>query len=182
MKKYIFQKDAFFTDSPEIHIRRHPAVEDIVRQTKVWIEQQVENGGRMNCQTRSLSDEERDGHLVRLLGVQKMHAMLLVVKDQTDYSLKYYDLKKQWPFVENEHPCGMLAANDKWCMTSWNDRHLRRYGQERRDRESCVPSKMVGEHGPRWYAFAVEHCRYCNGGYDDVVPLVLGRSTTHASA
>jgi hypothetical protein len=96
MKKYIFQKDAFFTDSPEIHIRRHPAVEDIVRQNKVWIEQQVENGGRMNCQTRPLSDEERDGHLVRLLGVQKMHAMLLVVKDETDYWLKYHNLVSFW--------------------------------------------------------------------------------------
>lgn len=92
MKTHIFQKDAFFTDSPEIHIRRHPAVEDIVRQTKVWIEQQVEHGGRMNCQIRPASNEERDGHLVRLLGVQKMHAMLLVVKDQTDYWLKYYNM------------------------------------------------------------------------------------------
>jgi hypothetical protein len=46
----------------------------------------------MNCQIRPASDEERDGHLVRLLGVQKMHAMLLVVKDQTDYWLKHHNL------------------------------------------------------------------------------------------
>ena len=46
----------------------------------------------MNCQIRPASDEERDGHLVRLLGVQKMYAMLLVVKDETDYWLKHHNL------------------------------------------------------------------------------------------
>lgn len=42
----------------------------------------------MKCLLRAGSDEERDGHLARLLGVQTMHALLLVVRDRA--KLKYH--------------------------------------------------------------------------------------------
>jgi hypothetical protein len=90
MKKHIIPAGAFFTDSPEIHIRCHPAIEDAVTKAKDWIEQHDEKGGRMNCQIRPSSNDERDGHLIRLLGVKKMHHMLSEVQGQTDCWLMYH--------------------------------------------------------------------------------------------
>lgn len=92
MKKHIIPENGFFTNGPEIHIRRYPAVEEAVREAMEWIEQQTEKGGQRNCRTRPSFDEERDGHLIRLLGAKKMHAMLLKVKDKTRYWLKYHKM------------------------------------------------------------------------------------------
>jgi hypothetical protein len=82
----------FFSYSPEIRICRNPTVEDAVREAMIWIEQQPEKGGRMNCQLHPSSDEERGGHLARLIGVKKMHAMLLQLKGNTDYKLIYHKM------------------------------------------------------------------------------------------
>lgn len=90
MKKHVIPAGDFFTHSPEIHIRRNPAVEDAVREAVAWIEHQPEKGGQMNCQLRQTSNEERDGHLTRLIGVMKMHAMLLDLKGKTDCWLIYH--------------------------------------------------------------------------------------------
>lgn len=88
----------FFTYSPKIRIRRNPTVDDAVNEATIWIEQQADKGGRMNCQLHPSSDEERDGHLTRLMGVRKMHAMLLKLKGKTDYKLIYHKMVSPWSF------------------------------------------------------------------------------------
>ena len=85
----VIQAGGLFTNSPEIHIRRHPAIDDTVNDAMEWIKQRAEKGGQMNCQVRPSSDEERDGHLARLIGVRKMDAMLRELKDKTTYWLDY---------------------------------------------------------------------------------------------
>ncbi|USP82254.1 hypothetical protein yc1106_09528 [Curvularia clavata] len=155
----------FFTYSPKIRIRRNPAVDDAVNKATIWIEQQADKGGRMNCQLHPSSDEERDGHLTRLMGVKKMHAMLLELEGKTDYKLMYHKMEKQWCAADDEHPCGMLALSDKWWMTSWDDCHLGRYGHQRREEQSCVPVQMKEE---KWYTFSAQNCKYCNRGYDTI--------------
>jgi hypothetical protein len=49
----------------------------------------------------------------------------------------------------------MLATNDKWWMMSWDDWKLKRLGQQRREKETCVPPQM----GQQWYKFSVE-CKF----------------------
>lgn len=85
MADHIIPAGDFFTYSPEIRICQNPIVEDTVRDATIWIEQQAEKGGRMNCQLHPSSDEERGGHLARLIGVKKMHDMLLELKGKTDF-------------------------------------------------------------------------------------------------
>jgi hypothetical protein len=82
----------FFTNSPKIRIRQNRTTEDAVSEAMRWIEQQAGKGGRMNCQLYPSSHEERNGHLARLMGVQKMHAMLLELKGKTDYKLIYHKM------------------------------------------------------------------------------------------
>ncbi|CAI6336603.1 unnamed protein product [Periconia digitata] len=171
MVRYTFPAGAFFTYSPEIRIRQNPAVEDTIREVAIWIEQNAERGGRMNCQLFPSSDVERDGHLARLIGVKKMHAMLLKIKDKTGYWLVYHKSKRLWCASDDEPPCGMLAYNDKLWMQSWDNCYLKRYGQRRRDAQSCVPLQMKKG---QWYRFSVQHCTYCNGTYDDTIQLALG--------
>jgi hypothetical protein len=68
------------------------AVDDTVKEAKRWIQEQAEMGGSMNCQLLPDSDEVRDGHLARLIGVQRMHAMLLELRGKTEYSLIYHKM------------------------------------------------------------------------------------------
>jgi hypothetical protein len=49
----------------------------------------------------------------------------------------------------------MLATSDKWWMSSWNDWKLNRYGQQRREKETCVPPQLR----EKWYKFSVE-CKF----------------------
>ncbi|KAH7554819.1 hypothetical protein BM1_07480 [Bipolaris maydis] len=80
---HIIPAGEFFSFSPEIRIRKNPAIEDIVSEARKWIKEHPEKGGKINCQKYPTSDKERYGHLVRLIGVNKMHAMLRELKDKT---------------------------------------------------------------------------------------------------
>lgn len=90
MADYVIPAGDFFICSPAICITQNPAVEDTVREATIWIEQQAEKGGQMNCQLRPSSDKERDGYLARLIGVKKMHAMLVELKGKANYKLIYH--------------------------------------------------------------------------------------------
>jgi hypothetical protein len=92
MAYHIIPAGDFFTYSPEIRIPQNPTVEDAIREATTWIEQQAEKGGQMNCQLYPSSDEERGGHLARLIGVRKMHTMLLELRGKTDYELIYHKM------------------------------------------------------------------------------------------
>jgi hypothetical protein len=92
MAYHIIPAGDFFSYSPEIRVRRSPTVENAVREATIWIEQQAEKGGRMNCQLHPSSNEERGGHLAQLIGVKMMHAMLLELKGKTDYKLIYHKM------------------------------------------------------------------------------------------
>lgn len=92
MVNHVIPAGAFFTHSPEICIRRPSAVKDIVAGADAWIEQYGGAGGEMNCQLRPGSDAERDGHLARFKGVERMQAMLLELKGKSDYSLIYHTM------------------------------------------------------------------------------------------
>lgn len=90
MVDHIIPAGAFFTYSPQIHISKDPAVDDTVREAIIWTEKRSEKGGEMNCQLRPGSDKERDGHLARIVGVRKMHAMLLELNGKTIYKLTWH--------------------------------------------------------------------------------------------
>ncbi|KAF2188833.1 hypothetical protein K469DRAFT_702551, partial [Zopfia rhizophila CBS 207.26] len=51
----------------------------------------------MNYFLRLSNNRERDGHLARLLGVQKMHALLQVLRDKA--RLRYYRRSKELGFL-----------------------------------------------------------------------------------
>ncbi|KAF2191724.1 hypothetical protein K469DRAFT_718756 [Zopfia rhizophila CBS 207.26] len=51
----------------------------------------------MNCFLRPSGDGERDGYLACLLGVQKMHALLQVLRDKA--RLRYYGRSKELGFL-----------------------------------------------------------------------------------
>lgn len=90
MGRHTIPAGAFFTNSPEISIRCPPSQDDTVLEAIRWTEEREEKGGEMNCFLRSSSDGERDGHLARLLGVQRMHDLLLVLQDNA--KVKYYGI------------------------------------------------------------------------------------------
>jgi len=68
--------DTFFTCSPEIRIRCVKDDDGFVSETLKREEGEADKGGEINCFLRPASDEERDGHLARLRGVQRMNSFL----------------------------------------------------------------------------------------------------------
>jgi hypothetical protein len=88
MGRHTIPAGAFFTYSPDLSFRCPSSQDDTVLEAIRWTEERKEKGGEMNCFLRSSSNEERDGHLARLLGVQRMHALLLVLQDNA--KVKYY--------------------------------------------------------------------------------------------
>lgn len=88
MGRHTIPAGAFFTNSPEISIRCPLSQDETVLEAMRWAEEREGKGGEMNCFLRSSGDGERDGHLARLLGVQRMYALLLVFQDKA--KLKYH--------------------------------------------------------------------------------------------
>lgn len=88
MGRHKFAAGAFFTYSPEISIRCLSGQDGLVLEAQQWVEERGRKGGDLNFFLRAGSDKERDGHLDRLLGVQKMHGLLLELQDKA--TLKHH--------------------------------------------------------------------------------------------
>ena len=87
---HVIPADAFFKHSPEIRIRCKSTENEIVLKAIAWTEQHEEKGSEMNCFLRPSCDEERDGHLACLLGVQRMDAMIFELKDKATCTLYHH--------------------------------------------------------------------------------------------
>jgi hypothetical protein len=46
----------------------------------------------------------------------------------------------------------MLAISDRWWMNSWDDWKYKRYGHQRREKETCFPLQLR----KNWDKFSVE--------------------------
>ncbi|KAL4721784.1 hypothetical protein ACLX1H_011278 [Fusarium chlamydosporum] len=142
----------FFTASPEIRIKCEKAYDQLVRNTMNQEHQIGNKGFYMDCFLRRASPDERDGHLARLEGVQRMDVFIRDISTKaSDVTLLQHNKSVGWAVPPNAHPCDMLAYNDKW-------RRLK-FGQKQ-------PEK--GEYG-------YSECLYCNGTYDKVVEEKLKR-------
>lgn len=82
MGRHKIPAGTFFTDSPEIRIRCLKNNDEFVRNTLQSEERESNKGFERNCFSRPLSDEERDGHLARLRGVQRMYSFLYEMSDE----------------------------------------------------------------------------------------------------
>jgi hypothetical protein len=77
MVRHRFPVEAFFAGSPELRITGCPPnAGNTVHAALAWTQQHGGRGGEINCFMRPSCAEERDGHLARLKGVLRMHALL----------------------------------------------------------------------------------------------------------
>lgn len=66
----------------------------------------------------------------------------------------------------DQHPCDVLAFNDKYMMLFYDRRYVTLRSRER----SCIPRELWDRD---FRKFASSFCIYCNGEFDDVVPRTL---------
>ncbi|KAK4233323.1 hypothetical protein C8A03DRAFT_38975 [Achaetomium macrosporum] len=179
MAVYIVPADTFFKASPEIRIRYIEDEQELAQfviDTHAKEDRIPEVDSEIDCFLRKASDDERDGHLARLQGVQRMHAFLCRVRQKAEVDLFQHGERVGWEIMPDEHPCGMLSYNDKCWRLKWDDKYLRRYGDRRREQSSCIPPQLRSSA----HIYAVEHCLYCNGQYDKKVETELGLKTSRA--
>lgn len=79
MREYIIPPETFFVASPEIRVRGGEREAELVQATLEQEAQVTNKGQAIDCFLRPGSELERDGHLARLEGVQRMDAFLRTV-------------------------------------------------------------------------------------------------------
>lgn len=89
MGAHTIPADTFFTRSPEIRIRTTSDRDHLVKSFLNEHTQLLKNALPVDCFLRSASDEERDGHLARLKGVQRMATFLQDMG--ADATMYYHD-------------------------------------------------------------------------------------------
>ena len=82
MGRHMIPAGTFFTDSPDIRIRCIKDKDEFVGDTLNREEGLINKGLDKNCFSGPRSDKERDGHLARLQGVQRMHSFLRQMGDK----------------------------------------------------------------------------------------------------
>ncbi|KFY64165.1 hypothetical protein V496_03438 [Pseudogymnoascus sp. VKM F-4515 (FW-2607)] len=159
MGNHVIPEGTFYTFSPQIKIKCKKDQDEIVLAALQKEEAETNKGGEMHCFLRPPSNKERDEHLARLQGAERMNSFL----GQMDGSARVYfhGFESGW-HASSVHPCGMLSYNDKWWSMNWDRKHLSRYGEARRLESSCIPLELGGG---AFHKFSCEQCIYCNGKY-----------------
>lgn len=93
MASHTIPAGTFFTYSPEIRIRCSQAIDPLVQDALDEEERNPEKGAKINCFMRPSSDEERDGHLVRLQGILRMNDFLRKVEALGKTARLFYHTK-----------------------------------------------------------------------------------------
>jgi hypothetical protein len=83
MDNHTIPATTFFTNSPEIRIRCTADHDNLVSETLEQDNNEPNKGGEINCFLRKASDQEQDGHIIRLEGVQRMDSFLRKMNGQT---------------------------------------------------------------------------------------------------
>ncbi|KAK8851982.1 hypothetical protein PGQ11_014461 [Apiospora arundinis] len=89
-----------------------------------------------------------------------------------DATIYYHGQEKGWSISADEHPCIMLAYNDKWWRLNWDAKYLSRLGDKRRAELSCTPTPLRD----RYYRYSAGECLYCTGYYDDTIIQQIGQA------
>ncbi|KFY94701.1 hypothetical protein V498_03770 [Pseudogymnoascus sp. VKM F-4517 (FW-2822)] len=160
MGNHVIPEGTFYTYSPQIKIRCQNDRDEIVLVTLQKEEAETDKGGEKHCFLRPPSNEERDKHLARLQGVERMDSFLRQMEGSA--RVYFHGFESGWNVSSSEHPCGKLSYNDKLWSTNWDRKHLSRYGLARRLESSCIPLELGGG---MWHKYSCGQCIYCNGKY-----------------